>query len=421
MAEVSARIKVTADASEAKKVVSETESSVERLKAAAERTQSAAPGGGAGGGSGGGGNTPPVDPRESARNMADEFGRRAGAALAKFVVGYMVNQGVGTAFALMRRPGEDSRRIDQAEQTLQGAIQWGTAGAQMAGPIGAVVGGFLGGLNNFILKEKEIRDALAKSRVDYNRERNEAAISSGVRQQERAFDWMVGHATPDEQVKLIRKQAEEWTGKGQSGQEIFDRFMQMRGKVDHLEMILAAAGSDMAGVDTTDIEGELKVARLHLNGYEKMLEGVASGKLTDERGRPITIGGNEAGTKNWYEAGKFYSEWKYGTADEAHTGVMNARLAAMNALIDPMREKEQAIYLAQMDKMMGLASRSAITDSASSKGLGVGAQIGGMANNRMLTVVQDILRAVRTSNKDFVDVVRARGGVSGMLNGAVAQ
>lgn len=417
MADVNAKIKVTADASEAKKVVNETASDVEKMKASAERAQKAA----AGATGGGGGNTPPVDPEDSARRMADEFGRRAGAALAKFVVGYMVNQGVGTAFALMRRPGEDSRRIDQAESSVQGAIQWGTAGAQMAGPIGAVVGGFLGGLNNFILKEKEIQDALAKSRVDYNRERNEATISSGVRQQERAFDWMVGHATPDEQVRMIQKQAEEWTGRGKSGQEIFDKFMKMKGDADRLEMILAAARSDMTGVDTTDLEIKLEVAKSYLSGYEKMLEAVASGKLTDDKGNALTIGGNEAGTKNWYEAGKFYSEWKYGPNDEAHTGVMNSRLAAMNALIDPMREKEQAIYLAQMDKIMGLASRSAITDSASSKGLGVGAQIGGMANDRMLTVVQDILRAVRTSNKDFVDSVRARGGVAGMMNGAVAQ
>ena len=417
MAESNVTLRINADANDARREVKETTDDIEKMNAAAKKTQGAANAATGGGGSGGGTGTPPVDTKQAARDMADEFGKRAGAAMGKLLVSFMVNQGVGTAFSLMRKPGEDSRRIDQVESTVQSAITWGGTGATIAGPAGAAVGALLGGLNAFILKEKEIQDALAKSRVDYSRERREAGVSSAMRQEERAYDWILGRMTPEGQGESLRNREKELSGGGRRGAEIFDEYRNL------MEEQAAAYRTLLSMEPTSPMFGEIsdKVAERAkvLQERTRLFERIAAGETKDENGKPLSVDGNEAGTRNWYELGKFYSEYKYGTGDEKHTGVMNSRLSALNAQIDPLKEKELGVYLGELDRVMGLAGRQAITDSASSKGLGVGAQIGSMANDRVITKIDELIKAMRTSNKDMVDLLRPyfqNGGAASFLS-----
>lgn len=427
MAESNVTLRVRADTSDARREVKETTGDIEKMNAAAKKTQGAANAATGGGGSGGGTGTPPVDTKQAARDMADEFGKRAGAAMGKLLVSFMVNQGVGTAFSLMRKPGEDSRRIDQVESTVQGAITWGGTGATIAGPAGAAVGALLGGLNAFILKEKEIQDALAKSRVDYNRERREAEVSSAMRQEERAYDWMLSRMTPEGQGESLRNREKELSGGGRRGAEIFDEYMRLIGeRADAGRMINAlsmANGRNAAANKEIERQSKEVAARAQeldaeIKRREAMFEQMAAGNLVDNNGNPLEFGGNKAGTRNWYEAAKFYAEYRYGeNANE--TKDIQSRLSAVNAQIDPLKEKELGVYLGELDKVMGLAGRQAITDSASSKGLGVGAQIGGMANDRVITKMDELIKAMRTSNKDMVDLLRPyfqNGGAANFLS-----
>lgn len=418
MAESNVTIHVNAETGKAEQAVDRLSDGLDKAKQkAAERTKEAANAATGGGGGGGGTGTPPVDTKQAARDMADEFGKRAGAAMGKLLVSFMVNQGVGTAFSLMRRPGEDSRRIDQVESTVQSAITWGGTGATIAGPAGAAVGALLGGLNAFILKEKEIQDALAKSRVDYSRERREAGVSSAMRQEERAYDWILSRMTPEGQGESLRNREKELSGGGRRGAEIFDEYRNLMEEQ-------AAAYQTLMRMDPTskfydEISSKAAERAKVLQERTRLFERIAAGETKDENGKPLSVDGNEAGTRNWYELGKFYSEYKYGTGDEKHTGVMNSRLSALNAQIDPLKEKELGVYLGELDRVMGLAGRQAITDSASSKGLGVGAQIGSMANDRVITKIDELIKAMRTSNKDMVDLLRPyfqNGGAASFLS-----
>jgi len=416
MAESNVTLRVRADTSDARREVKETTGDIEKMNAAAKKTQgaaNAATGGGAGGGTG----TPPVDTKQAARHMADEFGKRAGAAMGKLLVSFMVNQGVGTAFSLMRKPGEDSRRIDQVESTVQGAIQWGGAGATVAGPIGAVVGGLLGGLNSFILKEKEIRDSLAKSRIDYDRERGAARINSARSQEERFFSWSLGLSSPEEQAKLIQERAKALQGAGEGGDKVAEAYLALvRQRREAAPRQISGSGSIWAGGATVTVGDEARYRELSQQvadrkaDFDKALQAVLGGNLENAP----ELGGNKTGTANWYRGVWEYAKSEYGMDDE-RTGKVKAQLDAVNSMGDSLKDKELEVYLGQLDRAMGFASRSAITDSASSKGLGVGAQIGGMANERMLGVVQEILKAVRNGQKDVVETIRARGGVPGML------
>lgn len=416
MAESNVTIRVGADTKDARREFKETTGDIEKMGAAAKRTRDAASGA-----TGGGGNRPPNgtgdDPKAAAREMADEFGKRAGKALGTLLVSYMANQGVGTAFALMRRPGEDSRRIDQADETIRGALDWGGRGAAIAGPFGAVVGGLFGGLNNFILKEKEIRDSLAKSRIDYDRERGAARINSARSQEERFFSWSLGLSSPEEQAKLIQERAKALQGAGEGGDKVAEAYLALvRQRDAATPMYISGTGSIWGGGQTQISGNQEQYNKLKAQtdqekaDFDKALQAVLGGNLENAP----ELGGNKTGTANWYRGVWEYAKREYGMDDE-RTGKVKAQLDAVNSMGDSLKEKELEVYLGQLDRAMGFASRSAITDSASSKGLGVGAQIGGMANERILGVVQEILKAVRNGQKDVVETIRARGGVSGML------
>lgn len=424
MADVNVRMRVTADTSDADKKLEGVSGKTEKIKAASEKAQqAAATATGAGGNGSGGSGVPPVDTKAAAREMADEFGKRAGRAIGSVVVSFMMNQGVSTAFSLMRRPGEDNRRLDQAESTITGAITMAGTGATIGGPLGATVGALLGGLNAFVLKEKEIRDSLAKSRIDYDRERGAARISSARNQEEAFFNWSLGMSTPEEKVKRLQERAKELQGAGNAGDKVFDAYNEMVKKMEAVRpQVVSGSGSVWAGGaqvtmgDVAEYEKRSREVMAERSKYLKAMESVLSGNTNNAP----ELGGNKVGTANWYRALWEFAknDSEYGLDDE-RTGKIREQLNAVNSMIDPLKMQELDVYKSQLDMIMGFAGRSAITDSASAKGLGVGAQIGGMANDRMLNVVQEILKVSRTSGKEVVEAIRDMGGVSGIVAGAV--
>ena len=98
-------------------------------QAAAERVRQGMPGAGKGAGGKGAG-------EEFGRAAGDVAGRMIG----KAVAGFVAHQVASTVFAAMKTPGGDNRAVNMAEAGVGGALQYGTMGAMVAGPIGAAVG-----------------------------------------------------------------------------------------------------------------------------------------------------------------------------------------------------------------------------------------------------------------------------------------
>lgn len=443
MAEMNVRMRVVTETAQAKKDLDEVADAEERIGKAAEKTQQAASRASAVGGAS------PVDTKQVARDMADEFGRRAGAALGKFIGGFIVNEGVSLAFELARKPGEDTRRIDQAESTLKGALSMGTAGAMVAGPLGAVVGGLLGGLNNFILKEKEIQDGIRNARLDYERERKYTELDRRARQEEEWFDWSLDKMSPQRQIAYIQRREEELVGSGNTSDELLNYIDVNKKEKAELESELSRLRSQVAmvergqgvnGVDGTSVlvsstvqlqeavknnaENRRRIAELEkklgevnkdLKGDIAPIEAALEGKTKDANGRDLEIGGNKLNTRQAWESIYNYAlaNDKYGKDDE-RTKMAKKQLDIMNSQIDPLQSKENALYRSEMDKMLSLAGRSAITDNLSSKGLVVGAQVGSMGNDRIIGVIEKFRTQAREGNKSIVEVIRDNGGIKGM-------
>lgn len=414
MAEASATFRIKADASEARREMRETTADAERMKAASERAQDAARGAGSSGGSApmtgedarrmiaeeykrrfgsykGDYNKKPGtsqedDPERIGRKIAEAFARVAGSALAKFVVGYMTNQGLGTAFEMMRRPGRDNRRVDQAEATARGAIDWGVAGAQIAGPMGAVVGSLVGGLNSFILREKQIRDEIKAANQDYNLEIKTAEWELKQRKSDRAFEGLLSGMTPGERGLAIHGRAEEMIGGGMTGRQFWKRYAD------------AKRNNSDEYAEMWHQMSEALDAELHNGGRD------ASGKI-------VSIAGNEAGTRNFYEILTRFAQEEFGKDDKKRTQQIISRRASMNSRILAARESEFGTYVGDLERLRNVASgMTAITDSASSKGLGVGAQIGAMNNERLLRGIDRVIRAINLSGEKSVEAFRANGG-----------
>lgn len=410
MAEASATFRIKADASEARREMRETTADAERMKAAAERAQAAAPGGGLptsrekaqrmiaeeyrqrfasykGEYRKKPSNTPDEDPRRIGKEIAEAFSRVAGSALAKFVVGYMTNQGLGTAFEFMRRPGRDNRRVDQAEATARGAIDWGVAGAQIAGPMGAVVGSLVGGLNSFILREKQIRDEIKAANQEYNNALKSQKWEARMRRGDMVFNAAMSSMTADERAGAMHGRAEELTGGGMTGRQFWKRYAEAR-----------RSDAD-AYVEMRHQMSEALDAELHNGGRD------ASGQL-------VSIGGNVAGTRNFYEILTRFAQEEFGKNDAKRTQQIVARRGSMNSRVESLRDNELGTYLGELERLRGVAAgMTAITDSASSKGLGVGAQIGAMQNERLLRGIDRVIRAIQVSGEKSVDAIRASGGV----------
>ena len=328
--------------------------------------------------------------REAARAAAEEFARVAGRAIAKFIGGFAANELTSTAFSLMRQPGEDSRRIDQVEDTIKGTINWATAGAQIAGPIGAVVGGLMGGLNSFVLKEKEIADAIKKVNVEYRADRSNAEFSSRMRQEQAVFGSLLGTYRPEDQVKMLRERKDAMKGAGDGGAQYFQLYKALR---------------TTAADEFYDMQSQ----------FEDVLEAELKNSKTDRYGRALSIGGNAQGTRNYYDVLAQLAADKYGL-ENTKTKQMFSRRDAMDSQIDTIDDKITEIGLGEVERIKALARRPAITDSASSKGLGVGAQIGAMANDKAIDLLRDILNVMRSGRGDPASVVERL-----LSNGVIAK
>ena len=130
MADYEVKLRVDADAEDAKRDLDDIEAKGQRVK----RSLS---GGGGGGGKG---------PRATGREMGDELGKVAGRAIGKAVAGFIAHQVSGLVFEGMRTHGGDNTNVNRAESTVGGALQGGTMGAMVGGPWGAAIGAVLGGV-----------------------------------------------------------------------------------------------------------------------------------------------------------------------------------------------------------------------------------------------------------------------------------
>lgn len=152
MADYEVKLRVDADAEDAKKDLDEIEAKGRSVKRSLE-------GGGGGGGKG---------PRQHGREMGDEFSKVAGRAIGKAVAGFIAHQAASLAFEGMRTYGGDNTNVDRAQSAAGGALQYGTMGAMVGGPIGAAIGALVGGVAGLVGQlQKE--------------ERQRAAVDQGIR------------------------------------------------------------------------------------------------------------------------------------------------------------------------------------------------------------------------------------------------
>ena len=183
MADYEVKLRVDADAAEAKKDLDEIEAKGQRIK----RTL------GAGGGGGGKG------PRAQGREMGDEFSKVAGRALGKAIAGFVAHQVSGIVFEGWRTYGGDNTNVDRAQATAGGAMQYGTMGAMVGGPLGAAIGALVGGVTSLV--------------GQMQKERNQkAAVDQGIRMS----NWEAANATTagigkSAMAALVDR---AWTGNG---------------------------------------------------------------------------------------------------------------------------------------------------------------------------------------------------------------
>jgi hypothetical protein len=130
-------------------------------QAAAERVRQGMPAAGKGAGGKGAG-------EEFGRAAGDVAGRMIG----KAVAGFVAHQVASVVFAAMKTPGGDNRAVGMAEAGVGGALQYGTMGAMVAGPIAGLAG-------EAVRQKKalEARDAGIRM-SDYARERDTPIAAS---------------------------------------------------------------------------------------------------------------------------------------------------------------------------------------------------------------------------------------------------
>jgi len=187
VADYEVKLRVDADADEAKKDLDEIEARGERVKRSLE--------GGGGGGGGGKGKSP----RRQGQEMGDEFSKVAGKAIGKAIAGFVAHQVSGIVFEGMRTFGGDNTNVDRAQAAVGGAMQFGTMGAMMGGPWGAAIGALVGGVTSLVGQlQKE--------------DRQRAAVDQGMRMSN--WESANGAAASIGKTALSGLLDRAWTGNG---------------------------------------------------------------------------------------------------------------------------------------------------------------------------------------------------------------
>ena len=137
---------------------------------AAERVRQAR--NGLGGGSSGGASR---QPKEFGRAAGDVAGKMIG----KAVAGFMAREVAGAIFTGLKTPGGDNRTGNMAEATVGGARRYGTMGAMIGGPRGAIIGSLAGaGMGYFQENQRQKKAVEARDQAvrvaDYSRTRDTA-------------------------------------------------------------------------------------------------------------------------------------------------------------------------------------------------------------------------------------------------------
>ena len=260
MADYEVKLRVDADAEDAKRDLDDIEAKGQRVK----RSLS---GGGGGGGKG---------PRATGREMGDELGKVAGRAIGKAVAGFIAHQVSGLVFEGMRTHGGDNTNVNRAESTVGGALQGGTMGAMVGGPWGAAIGAVLGGVTGLIGElQKE--------------QRQMAAVKIGMRMSA----WQAGEGTTSSigKTALNALLDRAWTGNG-------GRAEILRGQAVDAQREYKAASARMEEAAGWDQEStEFKMRQAEYNRTQQQYYGAVT-EWANER-----IAG--MGNAKPYEAGAF--------------------------------------------------------------------------------------------------------------------
>lgn len=213
MADYEVKLRIDADADEAKKDLDEIEDKGQRVKRSL--------GGGGGGGKG-------RSPRQQGQEMGDEFSKVAGRTIGKAIAGFVAHQVSGIVFEGMRTFGGDNTNVNRAEAAVGGAMQFGTMGAMMAGPWGAAIGGLVGGITSLVGQLQ--KEGHQQAAVDQNIRMSNWESANGVAASigKTAFSGLLSRAWTGNggRAEILRGQVLDTLGQYQAAR---DRFREASG------------------------------------------------------------------------------------------------------------------------------------------------------------------------------------------------
>lgn len=217
--EYGVKLKVTADTAEAQQQMDEL---LQRKSQRVRDAVSPSNGEGATGGTG-------INAKRLGRNLGQSFNDEvskgpSGKMIGKAIAGFILHQGIGTAFSFARTAGGDNTNVDRAQGAVGGAVQYGTAGAMIGGPWGALIGGALGGIMGLVGqlgKERQDRQNTRLGMWNSAWSSNESTMSGlGSVAQQRLLDWQGSRENRVEWLTQNRKDL--WTREQEARKRLSD-------------------------------------------------------------------------------------------------------------------------------------------------------------------------------------------------------
>jgi len=206
--EYGVKLKVTADTADAQASMDEL------LRQKSQRVQNAA--GAASGGSASGGSG--IDPKRVGKGLGQAFNKEVedgptGKMIGKAIAGFVLHQGLGSAFSFARTVGGDNTNVNRAEGSVGGALQFGTVGAMLGGPWGAAIGGLVGAASGLIGEYGKERQARQQTKFGMWQAANQADESLmaglGSMAQNRLLGWQGSRENRIEWLTANRKDIQD--------------------------------------------------------------------------------------------------------------------------------------------------------------------------------------------------------------------
>lgn len=278
--------------------------------------------------------------RDFGKGFSEEVARgAAGKAIGKAFAGFVLHQGIGTAFSFARTAGGDNLAVDRAQSLASGALQFGTMGAMMGGPVGAAVGALVGGISGLasqLGREREQRQQTRMGMWQTVYQGNQQTLSGlGAIAQRRLLDWQ---GSRENRIDWLAHNRED-----------------LRARRNDASRRLADFGGDTSSAEYQVLQGEFQ----RLNGQYN----AALSEEMQERMTPL---------RELYDAGDF--------AD-----ALSKRGLSVGPTVDVGSANEKVIE--QQEKMVGLLQK--IVDQANAGAGSTGAGLNGILHD---IIDQTVLR-----------------------------